>query len=90
VAGIDAVKVGLEEITNAYKRKVESSILPPDPLRIVVNGLRGPVWIEHVLPIPPILETVHSNVTEPLVEKLPRFPLTGDFPIVKWKEWIKE
>ena len=88
--GFEKAKAGLEEITETYKKKIGSSILPPDPLRIVKSALRGPVFIEHILPIPPILETIHSNVTEPLIEELPRLPLTGDFPIIEWKEWLKE
>lgn len=73
-----------------YKNKIEKSILPPDPLRVVKTALRIPVTVEHILPVPPFLEKIHSEVVEPGIEKAPRLPLTGDFPKFKWKEWIKE
>ena len=88
--GLEKAKAGIEEITETYKEKVSKSVLPPDPARVIKAFLRGPVTIEHLLPIPPILEVVHSDVIEPFIEELPRLPLTGDYPIHKWKEWIKE
>jgi len=88
--GLEKVRIGIEDITETYKKKISASILPPDPLRIFKAVLRGPVMVEHILPIPPVLESIHSNVTEPLIEELPRLPLTGDFPIHRWKEWLKE
>lgn len=88
--GLERVRIGVEEITDTYKRKVEKSVLPPDPARVIKNFLRGPVSLEHLVPIPPILETIHNDITERVIEMLPRLPLTSDFPIHKWKEWIKE
>jgi len=88
--GLDKAKVGLEEISEMYKEKVSASVLPPDPLRVVKGILRVPVTIEHLVPIPPLLESIHSNMTEPLIEELPRLPLTSDFPVHEWKKWIKE
>ena len=90
VGGLEKARLGLEAITENYKKKISASILPPDPLRIAKNVLRIPVAIEHALPVPPILETIHSNVTEPLIEELPRLPLTGDLPVIKWNEWVRE
>jgi hypothetical protein len=80
----------ISEVTETYKRKVEASILPPDPARIVELVMRVPPSIEHMLPIPPVLESVHSDVVQPLVESLPRFPLTSEPPAFKFKEWVKE
>jgi len=83
-------KLGIEKITNAYKEKISASILPPDPLRIINAVLKGPPAVEHLVPLPPVLETVHYTVVDPLIESLPRLPLTGDFPIIKPLEWRKE
>ncbi|MEM1690498.1 MAG: hypothetical protein QXG48_02760 [Thermofilaceae archaeon] len=80
----------ISEITEVYKRKVESNILPPDPARIVEYLMRFAPTIEHMLPVPPIIETVHDEVVSKLVESLPRLPLTSEPPVTKWKEWIKE
>lgn len=86
----ESAKEKVKEVAEVYKSKIEGAVLPPDPLRIVEFIMRAPVTIEHLLPIPPILETVHSDVVQPLVESLPRLPLTADFPMFKFKEWIKE
>jgi hypothetical protein len=80
----------LREIIDKYKEKIESGILPPDPLRVIEFILRGPAAIEHLLPIPPILEYIHSNFTKPIVEALPRLPLTSDYPEFEWLKWLKE
>ncbi len=80
----------ITEITETYKRKVEASVIPPDPARIVEYALRIPPTIEHMLPVPPIIESIHDDIVRPLVESLPRFPLTGEPPVAKWKEWIRE
>jgi hypothetical protein len=42
------------------------------------------------LPIPPILEIIHSDITSKVIEALPRLPMTSDPPIYEWKKWIKE
>lgn len=80
----------LRDIIDKYKAKLEGNMLPPDPARIVEFILRIPVEAEHVLPIPPILETIHSSFTRPLVESLPRLPMTADFHEFEWLKWIKE
>lgn len=80
----------LKDIIDDYKTKIEDGILPPDPARVAEYVLRLPVTVEHVLPIPPILEYVHSHFTQPLVESLPRLPMTSDFPEYEWMKWIKE
>jgi len=80
----------ISEIAETYKRKLEAGMLPPDPARVVEYVLRGLPSLEHILPIPPLLEKIHSEVVEPLVEALPRLPLTSEPPKFKWKEWVKE
>ena len=80
----------MDEELRIWTEKLTKSVLPPDPARIVKNILRIPAAIEHVSPLPPLIERIHSEFTEPLIEKLPRLPLTGDFPIFEWKKWIKE
>jgi len=80
----------IRDIIDRYKVKLESGILPPDPARIIEFVLRGPIVVEHLLPIPPIIEYVHSNFTHPMIESLPRLPLTSDYPEFEWMKWFKE
>jgi len=81
---------GLRDIMDKYKEKIEGGILPPDPARLVEFVLRIPVEVEHLLPIPPMLEYVHSNFTNPLVEALPRLPMTSEPHKFEWLKWVKE
>jgi len=78
------------DIIDLYKTKLSSGVLPPDPLRIAEMVLRIAPSIEHLLPIPPLLETIHSDFTSKLIESLPRLPMTSEPPITEWKKWIKE
>jgi len=52
--------------------------------------LRIPPTVEHVLPVPPVIERVHAEVVKPAIEKAPRLPLTGDFPEFEFLKWIEE
>jgi len=92
MATFERIRVGdkISAITEAYKRKVEAGILPPDPARLIESGMRTLPSIEHLLPIPPIIEIIHDEIVFKLVESLPRLPLTSEPPITKWREWIKE
>jgi hypothetical protein len=83
-------KGSVSQLLDLYKEKLEGGILPPDPARTVEALLRVPVSVEHLLPIPPILEKVHSDFTGKLIESLPRLPMTSDFPVTEWRKWIKE
>ena len=81
----------LEQEMMLWQRKMMKGVLPPDPARIVKNVLAIPPMIEHAIGIlPPVIEKVHSEFTEPMVEKLPRLPLTSDFPIKEWLKWLRE
>jgi len=80
----------ISEIIDIYKRKLEAGIIPPDPARVVEFALRGPVVVEHLLPIPPIIEYAHTRVVKPFVDSLPRLPLTSDFHEFAFLAWIKE
>ena len=80
----------IKNILDKYKDKIEAGILPPDPARVFEFLLRIPVEAEHTLPIPPVLESIHSSFTQPLVESLPRLPMTSDFHQFEWMKWIKE
>lgn len=77
----------LDEFFREYEKKLKAGILPPDPARVVVEMLSTYPEIEHVLPIPPVIEKVHAEVVEPTIEKLPRLPMTADFPIRAWKKY---
>ncbi|RLE62835.1 MAG: hypothetical protein DRJ47_10105 [Thermoprotei archaeon] len=80
----------IKTILDMYKAKLEAGILPPDPLRIIEFMLRIPVEVEHVLPIPPVLEYIHSNFTRPMIEAAPRLPMTSDFHEFEWMKWLRE
>ncbi|MEM1820608.1 MAG: hypothetical protein QW498_08725 [Thermofilum sp.] len=80
----------MSEIIDDYKRKLEAGILPPDPARMIELLMRTGPTIEHMLPVPPLIEKVHSEIVKPLVKALPRLPMTSEPPEIKWKEWIRE
>lgn len=80
----------LDEELRVWMDKLQKSLLPPDPARTVEAILRIPTTVEHILPIPPIIEKLHNAFTEKLIESLPRLPLTGDYPITEWLKWRKE
>lgn len=80
----------LSQLVEKYKSKIEGGILPPDPARMIEFMMRGPPTVEHLLPIPPILETIHEEIVTKIVESLPRLPMTSDHPIIEWLKWIKE
>ena len=78
-------------VREAFGRKVEASILPPDPARLIAMGImRIPPYVEHMLPVPPVIETIHSEIVEPIVESLPRLPLTSEPPSITWGVWVRE
>ena len=84
-------RLELSKLMELYTRKLkEGGILPPDPLRVAERILRIPVEIEHVLPVPPVLEYIHSRFTEPAVQAAPRLPMTMDFPEFEYLKWIPE
>jgi len=37
-----------------------------------------------------VIETIHSEIVEPIVESLPRLPLTSEPPGVTWGVWVRE
>lgn len=80
----------IDEEMKMWMDKLGKSILPPDPLRVVSYVLRIVPTIEHITPLPPLFERIQSEFLEPAIEKLPRLPMTGDAPVQKWEEWIKE
>ena len=79
-----------KDIIEIYKAKIESGVIPPDPARFVEFILRVPVTVEHLLPIPPVIEYIHANFTNPMIEALPRLPMSSDFPKFEFLKWIKE
>jgi len=80
----------VDEEMRIWMDKLNKSLLPPDPARVVKFVLSLPATVEHVSPLPPLIERVHGEFTEKMIEKLPRLPMTGDFPIKEWERWIKE
>ena len=74
-------------VMNDYMRKIQGGILPPDPARLIKGVLDLPPKIEHILPIPPLIEYAHDKATVPLIEKLPRLPMTAEFPFEEWLRW---
>lgn len=84
------VATTLSKIMDKYKEKIEGGILPPDPARNIRRVLDFIVETEHALPVPPVIETIHKEVTVPLIEKLPRLPMTAEFTSKEWLKWKKE
>ena len=81
----------ISKIMEKYKEKIEAGVLPPDPARVLKRfPLDLYADIEHVLPVPPIVETIHKEVVVPLIEKMPRFPMTAEFTFKDWLKWKKE
>ena len=73
------IEDSIRKATYEFERKLKEGVLPPDPARIVKEVLEIPVEIEHATPLPPLLEKIHGEITVPLIEKLPRLPMTRDF-----------
>jgi len=75
--------VGIEEsirdAVSEFEEKLKEGVLPPDPARILKEILEIPAEIEHATPLPPLIEKIHKEIGEPLIEKLPRLPMTRDF-----------
>ena len=90
MAGIEKISTSITDIVETYKKKIEGGILPPDPARVVCWILSGPAGIEHVVPLPPLIEKIHNEITVPLIESLPRLPMTSDFPFKRWEWWKVE
>jgi len=87
----DSPSKTINKIMNRYKDKIRGGVLPPDPARVLkVFPFDFGADIEHVLPVPPIIETIHSELLVPLVEKMPRFPMTAEFAFRRWLEWKQE
>ena len=84
------VESGMRAEMELWQKKLERGILPPDPARVIKGVLDIPAGVEHITPLPPLIERIHSEFTVPLVEKLPRLPMTSEFPFQKWLEYKKE
>jgi len=77
----------ISEIMDAFKKKIEGGILPPDPARVVKWVLDVYPEVEHITPLPPLVEHVHKEIVVPLIEKLPRLPMTAEFPFKDWEKY---
>ncbi|MCD6418266.1 hypothetical protein J7M00_05735 [bacterium] len=73
------IENSIKEATYEFEKKLKEGVLPPDPARIIKEILEIPAEIEHATPLPPLIEKVHKELGEPLIEKLPRLPMTRDF-----------
>ena len=73
------VESRIREAVSEFESKLREGVLPPDPARIVKEVLEIPAEVEHATPLPPLIEKIHRDIGIPLVEKLPRLPMTRDF-----------
>jgi len=73
------IETSIRDAVSEFERKIREGVLPPDPARIVKEVLEIPAEIEHATPLPPLIEKIHKDIGIPLVEKLPRLPMTRDF-----------
>jgi len=81
---------GISHIMDEFKDKIEGGILPPDPARVIKWIMDAYPEIEHIVPLPPLVEHIHNEIIVPMIEKLPRLPMTAEFPFKKWEEWKRE
>lgn len=72
---------GLRDDAAEYADKIEQSILPPDPGRILSFLVEDYAAIEHALPVPPLVETTYLGFFDPAIEDLPRLPKTADLDV---------
>jgi len=73
------IESSIRDFTSGFEEKINKGVLPPDPARIVKEILEIPAEIEHATPLPPLIEKIHNEITKPMVERLPRLPMTADF-----------
>jgi len=73
------VESRIREAVSEFESKRREGVLPPDPARIVKEVIEIPAEVEHTTPLPPLIEKIHRDIGIPLVEKLPRLPMTRDF-----------
>ena len=73
------VESRIREAVSEFESKLREGVLPPDPARVIKQVLEGLPELEHATPLPPLIEKIHRDIGIPLVEKLPRLPMTRDF-----------
>lgn len=73
------IENSLRDVLSEYEEKLREGVLPPDPARVIANILEDIPELEHATPLPPLIEKIHKEIILPLIEKLPRLPLTRDF-----------
>ena len=76
------VESRIREAVSEFESKLREGVLPPDPARIVKEVLEIPAEVEHATPLPPLIEKIHRDIGIPLVEKLPRLPMTRDLSLI--------
>ena len=78
----------IDEIMEAHREKIQTRPLPPDPARLIVYVLGAGARIEHILPLPPILETIHKKVHNIVEAEMPRLPGTAAPVKEMWGKYI--
>jgi len=73
------IESSIRETISEFESKIREGVLPPDPARIGKEVLEVIPEIEHATPLPPLIEKIHKDLGAPLIEKLPRLPMTRDF-----------
>jgi len=77
----------LNKLVAEYGEKIKTQLLPPDPARMIDNIAGIGVRLEHILPIPPIAETVHNFLHNLVETKLPRLPQMSAFEKEEFKTY---
>jgi len=60
----------VSDITRGLERKVKYG--PPEVPDVVDKALSIPADVEHDLPLPPLVENVHKDITKSVLYKMPR------------------
>lgn len=79
----------LRQILDEFKAKIEAGVLPPDPAEVIDYLLSIGAALEHVIPVPPLIEYIQVNVVDPFAASLPKLPLTATFPKEEWLKYTK-
>jgi len=79
----------IDRILVEFKEKVTTNLLPPDPARIIDHFVEEGAVIEHIIPLPPIIETIHAEIHNLVETKLPRLDQMAATPFEGYKSYPK-
>jgi hypothetical protein len=74
---LSMVEIGraISDVTHGFERKIKHG--PPEAPDIVNKALSIPADVEHDSPLPPLVERVHRDITQPVLYRMPRILSSG-------------